>query len=64
MTNTYTIIIALVAILIIAAVIASAFQQRNEQRATKIREEISKHRSILEQTEIAVTKKIPLLAEK
>lgn len=62
MTNTYTIIIALVAILIIAAVIASAFQQRNEQRATKIREEISKHRSILEQTEIAVSaaQKMPL----
>lgn len=54
MNQTYTIIIILIAALIIAGIAASAVQQHNERKATKKREEITKHRTILDETETAV----------
>lgn len=55
MNQTYTIIIILIAALIVAGIAASAVQQHNERKASKKREEINKYRSILDETENAVS---------
>jgi hypothetical protein len=55
MNQTYSIIIILIAALIVAGIAASAVQQHNERKAAKKREEINKHRSILDETEMAVS---------
>jgi hypothetical protein len=55
MNQTYSIIIILIAALIVAGIAASAVQQHNERKAAKKREEINKHRTILDETEMAVS---------
>jgi hypothetical protein len=55
MNQTYTIIIVLIAALIIAGIAASAVQQHNERKAAKKRDEINKQRTILDDTETAVS---------
>ncbi|MFC4699196.1 hypothetical protein ACFO4O_03375 [Glaciecola siphonariae] len=55
MNQTYIIIIILIAALIVAGIAASAVQQHNERKASKKREEIGKHRTILDDTEMAVS---------
>jgi type II secretory pathway pseudopilin PulG len=51
----YTIVILLIAILIIAGISASAVQQHKERKETQKREEISRQRAIIEETESALT---------
>lgn len=55
MNQTYTIIIILIAALIVAGIAASAVQQHNERKAAKKREDIGKQRTILDDTEVAVS---------
>jgi hypothetical protein len=55
MNQTYSIIIILIAALIVAGIAASAVQQHNERKAAKKREEINRHRTILDETEMAVS---------
>lgn len=51
---TYTIIIILIAVLIVCGITATAIQQHNEKKASEKREEVSKHRTIFEETEEAI----------
>lgn len=51
----YTIVILLIAILIIAGISASAVQQHKERKETQKREEMSRQRAIIEETEAALT---------
>ncbi|WP_395343705.1 hypothetical protein PN836_003975 [Ningiella sp. W23] len=55
MNQTYIIIIVLIATLIVAGIAASAVQQHNERKAAKKREEINRNRTILDETENAVS---------
>jgi type II secretory pathway pseudopilin PulG len=51
----YTIVILLIAILIIAGISASAVQQHKERKESQKREEVSRQRAIIEETENALT---------
>ena len=51
---TYTIIIILIAFLIVCGIAATAIQQNNERKEIEKREEISKQRSIFDETEEAI----------
>ncbi len=51
----YTIVILLIAILIIAGISASAVQQHKERKETQKREEVSRQRAIIDETEAALT---------
>lgn len=50
---TYTIIIILIAFLIVCGIAGTAVQQHNEKKNAEKRDEISKHRTIFEETEEA-----------
>mmetsp|Transcript_43254 Transcript_43254/g.138146 ORF Transcript_43254/g.138146 Transcript_43254/m.138146 type:complete len:255 (-) Transcript_43254:425-1189(-) len=50
----YTIVILLIAILIIAGISASAVQQHKERKESQKREEVSRQRAIIEETENAL----------
>ncbi len=51
---TYTIIIILIAFLIVCGIGATAIQQNNERKANEKREEVSKQRTIYEETEESI----------
>jgi len=51
----YTIVILLIAIVIIAGISASAVQQHKERKETQKREEVSRQRAIINETENALT---------
>jgi len=51
---TYTIIIILIAVLIVCGIAATAMQQHNERKAAEKREEITKQRTIYEETEESI----------
>jgi hypothetical protein len=51
----YTIVILLIAILIIAGISASAVQQHRERKESQKREELSRQRAIIEETENTLT---------
>ncbi|MGB3725137.1 MAG: hypothetical protein WA981_05645 [Glaciecola sp.] len=51
---TYTIIIILIAFLIVCGIAATAIQQHNERKETEKREEVSKQRSIFDETEESI----------
>ncbi|MGQ8363856.1 hypothetical protein [Glaciecola sp. 1036] len=58
----YTIIIILIAAIIVAGIAATAVQQHNERKERIKREEITRHKNILDETEsaIAVAQQIPV----
>ncbi|GLR70298.1 hypothetical protein [Agaribacter marinus] len=51
----YTIIIILITAIIVGGIAASAVQQHNERKEAQKRDEISKHKAILDETEVAVS---------
>lgn len=59
---TYTIIIILIAVLIVCGIGATAIQQHNEKKETEKREEVSKQRTIFDETEesIAAATQMPV----
>jgi len=51
----YAIVIVLIVVLILAGIAASALQQHKERKETELRDEIARQKSIIDETESAIT---------